>query len=138
MTMKFKVITRWPDDPHRSCNGGDYKEGYWLIPVEFDESKGGLVYRKEYFTSFEDGCCEATGAYHNGGCPLCPDGHPESDYEHLTAEKIDDLLGFYEFQLRPETRSLKWGMVYFDFYVEIDLTKPREEPDYWAVRRRDE
>jgi len=43
--MKFKVITRWPDDPDRSCNGGDYKEGYWLIPVDFDEKKGGVKSR---------------------------------------------------------------------------------------------
>lgn len=108
----FKVITRWPESYGRSTDGGDYELGYWLVP----HAKG---YQKRFYTSYEGGCCPATGAYN---CPVCEEfePHDDGDFEYLDPIEVAEMLK-YPHRVVPRYRDTKRGLICCGFYIEIEL-----------------
>ena len=122
--MIFKVITKWPEDVFRSHNGGDYRMGYWLYPEK--SFNGVLVYRKEYFSSYEGGTCPVTGS--TWPCEQCQEGHGPQEYEKVSAFEVWELLikHPYEIKARPTALLSKKYMELEGFHVEIDGTVEKE------------
>ena len=122
--MIFKVVTKWPGDVSRSHNGGDYCRGYWLYPEK--SINGVLVYRKEYFSSYDGGTCPVTGS--PWPCKGCEEGHGMKEYERVSAFEVWELLLKHEYKIhaRPTVLLSKNYMEMEGFYVEIDGTVEKE------------
>ena len=123
--MIFKVVTKWPQDVSRSHNGGDYRRGYWLYPEGM--VNGVLLFRKEYFSSYEGGTCPVTGS--TWPCEQCQEGHGPQEYEKVSAFEVWELLQRhpYKIKARPTVLLSKKYMELEGFYVEIDGTVEKEE-----------
>lgn len=122
--MIFKVVTKWPGDVSRSHNGGDYRRGYWLYPEGM--VNGVLLYRKEYFSSYEGGTCPVTAR--TWPCEQCQEGHSQQEYERVSAFEVWELLQQHPYKIhaRPTVLLSKKYMELEGFHVEIDGTVEKE------------
>lgn len=123
--MIFKVVTKWPEDVSRSHNGGDYRRGYWLYPEK--SFNGVLLYRKEYFSSYEGGSCPVAGS--PWPCEQCQGaGHEPQEYEKVSAFEVLALLEKHPHKVHANIFPCfvrKYGKLDY-FYVEIDATTEKE------------